>query len=131
MSKRAVFTVLICAGYAYVAFWTAFFVNARVRRGQVLQTSPRRRRRHRYQISCLQHLSRILKEPAPFFFDGAPDRVGKVGRIPSYIDQFLATSNGLALVKAFTRIPNLKLRRSIVLLVAQRRERMPSLYEFV
>jgi hypothetical protein len=28
MSKQAVFTVLICAGYVYVAFWTAFFVNA-------------------------------------------------------------------------------------------------------
>jgi hypothetical protein len=27
---RGVYTVLICAGYAYVAFWTAFFVYAAV-----------------------------------------------------------------------------------------------------
>jgi hypothetical protein len=26
--KKAVYVVLICAGYAYAAFWTAFFVHA-------------------------------------------------------------------------------------------------------
>ena len=26
--KKGVFVVLICAGYAYAAFWTAFFVSA-------------------------------------------------------------------------------------------------------
>jgi hypothetical protein len=33
------------------------------------------------------------------------------------VSDFLATSDGLALVKAFTRIKNAKLRRSIVNLV--------------
>jgi hypothetical protein len=28
MSKRAVYIVLICAGYVYVAFWTVYFVRA-------------------------------------------------------------------------------------------------------
>jgi hypothetical protein len=26
--NKAVYSVLICAGFAYVAFWTAFFVHA-------------------------------------------------------------------------------------------------------
>jgi hypothetical protein len=38
---------------------------------------------------------------------------------PAYIADFLATSEGLALTRAFTRIPGSKLRRSIVDLVEQ------------
>jgi hypothetical protein len=41
------------------------------------------------------------------------------GASPSYVADFLATSEGLALTKAFTRIPDSKLRRSIVDLVEQ------------
>jgi hypothetical protein len=37
----------------------------------------------------------------------------------SYVNDFLATSDGLALVKAFMQIPNPKLRRAIVQLVEQ------------
>ncbi|RZI37683.1 transcriptional regulator, partial [Herbaspirillum sp. HC18] len=42
---------------------------------------------------------------------------------PAYIADFLATSEGLALTRAFTRIPDSKLRRSIVDLVEQIAER--------
>ena len=38
---------------------------------------------------------------------------------PSYVSDFLATSDGLALTKAFTRIKDGKLRRRIVDLVEQ------------
>lgn len=38
---------------------------------------------------------------------------------PTYISDFLATSEGLALTRAFTRITDAKLRRSIVDLVEQ------------
>jgi hypothetical protein len=41
------------------------------------------------------------------------------GTSPSYISDFLATSEGLALTRAFTRIADTKLRRSIVDLVEQ------------
>jgi hypothetical protein len=38
---------------------------------------------------------------------------------PAYVADFLATSDGLALTKAFTRIKDAKLRRRIVDLVSQ------------
>jgi hypothetical protein len=38
---------------------------------------------------------------------------------PAYVSDFLATSDGLALTKAFTRINDSKLRRRIVDLVEQ------------
>ncbi len=38
---------------------------------------------------------------------------------PAYVSDFLATSDGLALTKAFTRISDSKLRRRIVDLVEQ------------
>jgi hypothetical protein len=38
---------------------------------------------------------------------------------PAYVNQFLATSEGLALLRAFSRIPSPSVRRSIVLLVEQ------------
>jgi hypothetical protein len=39
------------------------------------------------------------------------------GTSPTYVSDFLATSEGLALTRAFTRIADAKLRRSIVDLV--------------
>ena len=44
---------------------------------------------------------------------------GGEGSSPAYISDFLATSEGLALTRAFTRITDAKLRRSIVDLVEQ------------
>ena len=41
------------------------------------------------------------------------------GTSPAYVSDFLATSEGLALTRAFTRITDAKLRRSIVELVEQ------------
>ena len=38
---------------------------------------------------------------------------------PAYVTDFLATSDGLSLAKAFMRIPGAKLRRRIVDLVEQ------------
>jgi transcriptional regulator with XRE-family HTH domain len=82
---------------------------------------------NRIGASRLQHICQILRVPISFFFEGLPASLG-VGagdqeRIeissPTYVDDFLATSDGLALVKAFTQIRDVKLRRSIVLLVEQ------------
>jgi transcriptional regulator with XRE-family HTH domain len=77
---------------------------------------------NRIGASRLQHISQILQVPVPFFFDRAPGQSGATVEIAdsdSYVNDFLATSDGLALVKAFTRIPDPKLRRAIVLLVQQ------------
>jgi transcriptional regulator with XRE-family HTH domain len=72
---------------------------------------------NRISASKLQHISQILQVPVPFFFEGAPGGVDGTAESPSYINEFLATSDGLALIKAFTRIENAKLRRLIVHLV--------------
>ena len=58
-----------------------------------------------------------------FLFEGGPTSTpgngfGE-GTSPTYVSDFLATSEGLALTRAFTRIVDSKLRRSIVDLVEQ------------
>ena len=58
-----------------------------------------------------------------FFFEGAPGNGNAHGsaEAPSfaYATDFLATSDGLALAKAFMRIKHVKLRRRIVELAVQ------------
>jgi transcriptional regulator with XRE-family HTH domain len=82
---------------------------------------------NRIGASRLQQISLILQVPVSFFFEGAPT-VGSPGvrtdgmseaPSPAYVSDFLATSDGLALTKAFMRIANAKLRRRIVDLVEQ------------
>ena len=58
-----------------------------------------------------------IRTPAVVIVAG-PDGFAE-GASPSYVSDFLATSEGLALTKAFTRITDSKLRRSIVDLVEQ------------
>ena len=80
---------------------------------------------NRIGASRLQQISNILQVPVAFFFEGAPDLTGgrapgaKDAPSPTYVADFLATSDGLALTKAFMRIPDPKLRRRIVDLVQQ------------
>jgi transcriptional regulator with XRE-family HTH domain len=69
---------------------------------------------NRVSAGRLQHISQILQVPVPFFFEGAPGGAQGATGVPSYINEFLATSDGIALVKAFTRIEDAKLRRLIV-----------------
>jgi transcriptional regulator with XRE-family HTH domain len=80
---------------------------------------------NRISASRLQHLCRILQVPVAFFFEGAPRAIGLPeppeadAESPAYVSDFLATSDGMALVKAFTRIGDSKLRRAIVALVQE------------
>jgi transcriptional regulator with XRE-family HTH domain len=82
---------------------------------------------NRIGASRLQQISQILQVPVAFFFEGAPNvggdgsRVSGMGEAPSpaYVSDFLATSDGLSLTKAFMRIKSNKLRRRIVDLVEQ------------
>jgi transcriptional regulator with XRE-family HTH domain len=81
---------------------------------------------NRIGASRLQQISQILQVPVAFFFEGAP-AAHTIGRhegvseapSPAYVSDFLATSDGLALTKAFMRIDDSKLRRRIVDLVEQ------------
>lgn len=76
---------------------------------------------NRIGASRLQHISQILQVPVAFFFEGAPGQQKADGNAPSpaYVSDFLATSDGLALTKAFMQIKDAKLRRSIVNLVEE------------
>ena len=79
---------------------------------------------NRVGASRIQQISEILQVPVSFLFEGGPtgtlggDGFGE-GTSPTYVSDFLATSEGLALTRAFTRITDSKLRRSIVDLVEQ------------
>jgi len=77
---------------------------------------------NRISASRLQHISEILQVEVPFFFEGSPHAGGghhaQIGApSPQYVSDYLATSDGLHLTKAFMQIPNAPLRRSIVDLV--------------
>ena len=80
---------------------------------------------NRIGASRLQQISLILQVPVAFFFEGAPTLHGhatdgmKEAPSPAYVSDFLATSEGLALTRAFTRIKQAKLRRRIVDLVEE------------
>jgi transcriptional regulator with XRE-family HTH domain len=79
---------------------------------------------NRVSASKLQSIASILQAPVAFFFEGAPN--GPRGQTsqsgapsPPFITEFLATRDGLALVRAFTQIKSPKLRRRIVDLVEE------------
>jgi transcriptional regulator with XRE-family HTH domain len=80
---------------------------------------------NRISASRLQQLCRILEVPVAFFFEGAPRAQGLPepsvagAEVPAYVSDFLATSDGVALVNAFTRIRDAKVRRAIVALVQE------------
>ena len=80
---------------------------------------------NRIGASRLQQIAHILQVPVSFFFEGAPAAPGQQlegmseAPSPAYVSDFLATSDGLALTKAFMRLKDAKLRRRIVDLVEQ------------
>jgi transcriptional regulator with XRE-family HTH domain len=72
---------------------------------------------NRISSSRLAQLSGILQVPIPFFFEGLPPSEKNETPSPTYVSDFLATSHGINLTKAFMQIPSASLRRSIVDLV--------------
>lgn len=77
---------------------------------------------NRIGASRVQQIAGILGVPVSFFFEGAPtsDADGAVASEagnPAYVSDFLATSEGLALSKAFMKVTDPKVRRRIVDLV--------------
>jgi len=77
---------------------------------------------NRVGASRIQQISEILQVPVSFLFEGGPSTIPSAagaseGISPTYVSDFLATSEGLALTRAFMRITDAKLRRSIVDLV--------------
>jgi len=79
---------------------------------------------NRVGASRIAQISEILQVPISFLFEGRPSGCANVdgygdGASPAYISDFLATSEGLTLTRAFTRIADTRLRRCIVEMVEQ------------
>jgi transcriptional regulator with XRE-family HTH domain len=79
---------------------------------------------NRIGASRLQQISLILQVPVSFFFEGAPAPPGMGSGFaedasPEYVQSTLSTSDGLALVKAFSKIESARLRRRVVDLVEE------------
>jgi transcriptional regulator with XRE-family HTH domain len=77
---------------------------------------------NRIGASRLQQIANVLGVPVGFFFEGAPVPDGSAkgfseSASPAYVSDFLATSDGLALTKAFMKVTDAKVRRRIVDLV--------------
>jgi transcriptional regulator with XRE-family HTH domain len=79
---------------------------------------------NRMGSSRLQQAADFLGVTAPFFFEGTPVAAGKHAPettvpSPDYVIEFVSSSEGLRLIKAFTQIDNSAMRRSIVALVEE------------
>jgi transcriptional regulator with XRE-family HTH domain len=79
---------------------------------------------NRIGASRLQQLARVLEVPPAFFFEGAPASA-ETGSMAfaepsgsSYVIDFLSTSEGLQLNRAFALIRDAKVRKKIIDLVA-------------
>lgn len=83
---------------------------------------------NRIGASRLQQISKTLNVPPAYFFDGAPSFDDSVGGNPlhsaaaeagsAYVVDFLSTTEGLHLNRAFARIGDAKVRKRIVDLVS-------------
>jgi len=78
---------------------------------------------NRIGASRLQHIARVLTVPVAFFFEDAPGSTSvpptgmAEARESSHVVDFLSTSEGIQLNKAFVRIREAKLRRRVIDLI--------------
>ena len=77
---------------------------------------------NRVGASRLQQISKVLGVPVAFFFEDAPGESPEGAGMSeasstSYVVDFLSSSEGLQLNRAFTRISDPKVRRKIIELV--------------
>jgi transcriptional regulator with XRE-family HTH domain len=76
---------------------------------------------NRMGASRLQQIAKVLGVPIEFFFEGAPN-VSSQGVVasdvaPGYVADFLTTSEGVQLTRAFVRITDPTIRRRLISLV--------------
>lgn len=75
---------------------------------------------NRIGASRLQQIAKILGVPVEFFFDGAPS--GEMGAAAGFgempqqklMSDFMSTSEGVQLTRAFVRIPDAQVRRRLI-----------------
>jgi transcriptional regulator with XRE-family HTH domain len=74
---------------------------------------------NRMGASRLQQAADVLGVSVPFFFEDVPGKESATTPLPSYIDDFVSSSDGLRLIRAFMQIDSSGMRRSIVGLVQE------------
>jgi transcriptional regulator with XRE-family HTH domain len=76
---------------------------------------------NRIGASRLHRIAQVLEADTSFFFEGSPTSGDASGTTPAptYVQDFLATSDGLALTKAFQLLPSNRLRKRVVALVEE------------
>ncbi|MBA4224476.1 helix-turn-helix transcriptional regulator [Bosea sp. (in: a-proteobacteria)] len=77
---------------------------------------------NRISASRLQQIAKMLGVPVSFFFEGAPSGEAAApgfadASSTAYVADFLSTSEGVQLSKAFVRIKNPRVRRRVIDLV--------------
>jgi transcriptional regulator with XRE-family HTH domain len=74
---------------------------------------------NRIGASRLQQIADVLRVPIEFFFEGVPHvtSVAASDVAPGYVADFLSTSEGVQLTRAFVRITDPKVRRRLISLV--------------
>ena len=80
---------------------------------------------NRIGASRLQHIARVLSMQVSYFFEGAPGLVGQSAMdgmaeppATNYVVDFLSTSEGLQLNRAFAQIRDPKVRKRVLDLVS-------------
>jgi transcriptional regulator with XRE-family HTH domain len=74
---------------------------------------------NRVSASTLQKLAATMEVPITYFFEGVSSEKTQSDNFNKEWTEFLATSDGLALIRAFKRIDSKDLRRAVVHLVEQ------------
>jgi len=76
---------------------------------------------NRMGASRLQHAAEILHVSVPFFFEGAPGghALSETAPSPAYVNEFVASEDGLRLIKACIHIGRPAVRLRIVNLVQE------------
>ena len=61
---------------------------------------------NRMGASRLHQIAEVLQVPPTFFFEGAPGQSKAEGKpLPDFVPGFVSTSDGLALARAYMRLP--------------------------
>jgi transcriptional regulator with XRE-family HTH domain len=80
------------------------------------QVQKYERGKNRIGAGRLHQLAEILRVPVGFFFEDFPTAGRSKTALPSYVSDFLASADGLALTEAFMSIRDARQRRCLVIL---------------
>ena len=74
---------------------------------------------NRISSSRMQQFADVLQVTPAFFFEGLPDQSRREDSLSRSISEFLATKDGVVLIRAFSKIEKPSLKRAIVHLVEE------------